>query len=153
MIVWANIKNHPNYEVNNFGEVRNKKTGRILKQRPNERGYMNLMIDGITEKTHRLVADSFFDGDHSGLDVNHIDCNKQNNFIGNLEWCTRKENAIHALQNGLIKSSKKIYIVETGRTFNSISECAREMHGDRGCIRECINNKQKTYRGYHFKLL
>ena len=59
------------------------------------------MIPKRDEYIHRLVADSFFDGDHKRLDVNHIDGNKANNNLTNLEWCTRQENIKHAFINGL----------------------------------------------------
>ena len=58
-------------------------------------------MSGNTKYVHRVVADTFFDGDHSKMDVNHIDGNKLNNHISNLEWCSRKDNIDHAFINGL----------------------------------------------------
>jgi hypothetical protein len=99
---WLDVKDVPNYEVSNLGNVRNKKTGRILRQMFNcEGGYLRVNIGGRHRYVHRLVADAFFDGDHSNCDVNHIDGNRTNNFIGNLEWCTRQENIHHAFDTGL----------------------------------------------------
>lgn len=96
------IRNHPDYEVNNLGDVRNKKTNRILKPQLNRTdGYYRVALNGKRYYVHRLVADAFFDGDHDKIDVNHIDGNRLNNKLYNLEWCTRKENIRHAYINGL----------------------------------------------------
>lgn len=99
---WLDVVDDDRYEVSNMGRVRNKRNGRILAthaNRPN--GYLRVTIDGKHKYIHRLVADAFFAGDHDNLDVNHIDGDKNNNFLGNLEWCTRKENTVHAFENGL----------------------------------------------------
>lgn len=99
---WITVKDHPNYEVNNHGEVRNKRNGRILKPQLNrDGGYQRVNLDGRHRYIHRLVADAFFAGEHDGIDVNHIDGNRLNNDLTNLEWCTRKENIRHAYINGL----------------------------------------------------
>lgn len=62
---WLTIRNHPDYEVNNLGDVRNKKTNRILKPQLNRTdGYYRVALNGKRYYVHRLVADAFFDGDH-----------------------------------------------------------------------------------------
>ena len=100
---WLDVKEDPRYEVSNLGNVRNKKTGRYLTPNANrEDGYYRVTINGKHKYVHRLVADAFFDGDkHQKLDVNHIDGNKRNNTLPNLEYCTRKENIRHAFDTGL----------------------------------------------------
>jgi hypothetical protein len=99
---WMDIKDCPQYEVSNQGDVRNKKTGLILQPHLNkEGGYRRVNIGGKHRYVHRLVAESFYDGDPKKLDVNHIDGNKENNTLSNLEWVTRKENIKHAFINGL----------------------------------------------------
>lgn len=88
---WLTIVNHPNYEVSSLGNVRNKRTGRMLLPQLNyQHGYLRVCIDGKRYYVHRLVASVFYDGDIDGKDVNHIDGNKRNNAIWNLEICTRK---------------------------------------------------------------
>lgn len=108
--VWTDVYEDPNYEVNNFGEVRNKETGRMLTPQLNyEGGYHRVTLSGGRKQyVHRIVASSFlaFD-DYANLDVNHKDGNKLNNNINNLEWCTRKENLAHASKNGLLRRSYK----------------------------------------------
>lgn len=151
MEVWVDTKTHPNFEVSSLGNVRNKKTGRIMKQQNSTHGYKQLMIDHKIERVHRLVADSFYDGEHEGLDVNHKDGNKTNNFIGNLEWCTRKENIKHAYDHGLSKNNIPIRIIETGDIYRSIKQCAEKIDGDRISIYRCLHNQQQTHKGYHFE--
>ena len=111
MEIWVDVRNHDNYEVSSDGRVRNKKTGRILTPVLNKKeGYGRVRLDGDRQYVHRLVADSFFDGEHSRMDVNHIDGDKNNNSVSNLEWCTRRENIQHAFDNGL-KFPSRVRIV------------------------------------------
>lgn len=99
---WITCKFDENFEVSNTGQVRNKKTGRILKPQLNRKGgYNRVYMNGKRYYVHRVVADTFYEGDHSNMDVNHIDGNHLNNHIANLEWCTRKQNINHAFETGL----------------------------------------------------
>lgn len=85
-------------------------------------------------RIHRLVAEHFVDNpDREHLtQVDHIDCNKTNNYYKNLEWVTPLENTRRAIKNGLIPSKrtnkeycmKKVVCVETGQIFNSVKEAA-----------------------------
>lgn len=92
------------YSVSNFGNVRNDKTGKQLSKRKASNGYfrVNLRTGSIPyEKptvvhVHRLVADAFLPHIEGKNYVNHIDGNKENNSVNNLEWCTPQENSIHA---------------------------------------------------------
>jgi hypothetical protein len=57
---------------------------------------------------HRLVAETFIANPNKYDQVNHIDCNKLNNSVANLEWCTQEMNLEHAKQNNLLNKSKKV---------------------------------------------
>ena len=157
--VWLPVKDFDNYEVSSKGRVRNSKTGRILKTQINDRGYEHLSLrkdkKQVEQRVHRLVAETFYYGDHDDLDVNHIDGNKRNNFIGNLEFCTRQENIRHAFDNGLKKPSrmKSIKVIETGEIFDSIRECGRALGCNQSDICKCLNGKATHCQGYHFELL
>lgn len=163
MELWIKIRDNPNYSVSSNGRVRNNRNGKILKNRKGSNGYLRVFIKDINynkqkdKQIHRLVVDSFFDGNHEGLDVNHIDGNKQNNFIGNLELCTRSENITHAYRTGLHKRpntpSKAIRIIETGEVFDGIRECARYLNCSHGNISQCLNGKQSTVKGFHFEFI
>ena len=112
---WKEIKgNREIYEVSSLGNVRTKDRegarghhvkGHILTQRDNSNGYLRCDIN-ITGKTkshlvHRLVAEKFIPNPDNKPFVNHIDGNKHNNSVNNLEWCTRNENERHAWKTGL----------------------------------------------------
>lgn len=157
MELWVQAKDFPGYEVSSEGRIRNSKTGRILKTFPNPKGYEQLTLrrdkQQLTRPVHRLVADSFYDGEHEGLDVNHIDGNKKNNRVVNLEWCTRKENTIHAFKNGLAKSARsmKVKCIETGEVFNSMRECAKALGFSQTMMTDYFNGEITHCKGYHFE--
>lgn len=101
--IWKDIiEFQSRYEISNFGNVRNKKTQRILKPREHSGGYLqiNVINNGKAKNyyVHQLVAKYFCDipKDIKNKDVNHIDGNKKNNFYKNLEYCTRSENIRHS---------------------------------------------------------
>jgi hypothetical protein len=103
------ILGHPTYYVSRQGQVYSAHTDRILKD-SNCAGYRNvgLAVNGRSKKfkVHRLVALAFLPNPQNKPDVNHKDGNKANNCLGNLEWCTEKENVQHAVQTGLFRRSK-----------------------------------------------
>lgn len=118
--VWKDIEGFENYQISNLGRVRtlNKynrqglpkdsvKQCKILKLIRNTHGYysVNLYKDKkcYRKDIHRLVAQAFIPIPKKLLQVNHIDGNKKNNNISNLEWVSAKENVQHAFKMGLIK--------------------------------------------------
>ena len=155
---WLSIEEFPNYEISDFGNVRNRRTGRILQPRKNPKGYniVSLYDNGLqhTKKIHRLVAKAFCEGFDEDREVNHIDGNKNNNSKTNLEWCTGSENINHAYETGLKRPPrmKKVKILETGEIFESMSECARSINGTVSGIYDCLIGRQSSHRGYHFEL-
>lgn len=94
---WRDIIDHEDYQVSNFGRVRNVETGRILKPGPlnKYKKYRKVCLeDGKTYLVHRLVAQAFIpnsDPEHL-TQVNHKDENPANNHVDNLEWCDAKYN-------------------------------------------------------------
>lgn len=102
--VWAKIEGYPNYEVSSFGNVR--RGGKILKLKDRRYLSVSLYSKGVSVKfplVHRLVAKAFIPNPDNKPQVNHIDGNRHNNHISNLEWVTPLENTQHAIKNGLIK--------------------------------------------------
>lgn len=88
--IWKLIPEYPNYEVSNFGNVRNKE-GKILYKEPNKKGYLRVKLskEGKQKKIriHRLVGQAFIPNPDNLPQINHKDFNKQNNRADNLEWC------------------------------------------------------------------
>ena len=80
----------------------------------------------ILKRVHRIVAEAFIPNPDSCKQVNHIDGDKANNSVSNLEWCTSQQNNIHALQTGLRTGKKKgKQIIINGITFNSVVEACK----------------------------
>lgn len=162
--IWLPMYDFPAYDCSNFGRIRNHKTGRIMKQWVNTRGYKQIALrkNGVQhiERVHRLIAATFHPVDNMDvLDVNHIDGNKLNNDADNLEWCTRSENIRHGMRIGLIKTNdfgktrRPVRIIETGEEFDSLSKCARLLKTTPSDIVRCVEGQIKSVKGYHFELI
>jgi len=97
------IPDFPNYMVSKKGDVYNVRNKRIIKPILNKNGYVyvTLCVSGKKKNRyiHTLVAKCFIDNPENKLFVNHIDGNKTNNNIDNLEWCTQSENTKHYYNN------------------------------------------------------
>lgn len=149
------------YDVDEYGNAYNPK-GKLLKQYC-KRGYMTIapIIDKkhVTCGIHRLVATKYIPNPENKPEVNHIDGDKTNNCVTNLEWVTRSENRLHALNTGLVvpgvnsgRKSKEILCVETGKIYKSAHDAERDTgiyHA--GIIAVCNKTKQKTAGGYHWQ--
>jgi len=93
----------PAYEVSELGAVVNINTGRALKPETTRNGYMRVKLcgNGDTKKflLHRLVAGLYIPNPLGKPCVNHIDGDKGNNSVANLEWCTYSENEVHSYRD------------------------------------------------------
>lgn len=113
---WKPLTYHGEYfgnthEISDTGLLRNSITKKELRQNANKEGYLTTVISRgrkrkIAVKIHRAVAENFLAKQEGKNIINHKDGNKKNNNILNLEWCTSRENMIHAYGNGLIKNRK-----------------------------------------------
>ena len=102
--IWKDIKGYEGiYQVSNFGRIKSSYTKRILKGGKNKAGYLlvGLYKQGVLSRKsiHRLVAEAFIPNPDNKPEVNHIDENKTNNMVSNLEWMTAKENINHGTRN------------------------------------------------------
>lgn len=109
--IWKTIEEEPKFEVSNLGRIRVKKTGLIRKLHKGVtcKGYLNVMIYQGNNKhknylVHRLVAKAFIPNPEGKPQVNHIDNNRENNCVENLEWVTISENLKHAFKLGTKKA-------------------------------------------------
>lgn len=122
--VWKDIEGYEGlYQVSNLGNVKSLdrilvhknghkhfKKGITLKPSIGTTGYYQVILcmnGHKTAKIHRLVANAFLPPDCNRPYINHIDGNYLNNNVTNLEWCTQKENVIHAYKLGLCKTKKE----------------------------------------------
>lgn len=98
------------YLINEYGEIYSIRSNKLISQRLDKYGYMrcNLYRDNkqVTITIHRLVALAFIENPLNLPEVNHIDGNKKNNHVNNLEWVTSRENQLHAFKIGLQKGNK-----------------------------------------------
>lgn len=166
---WRPIKGYSSYFVSNRGEVWSEKTQRMLTPTPRSKNspYLSVILsDGkngtITKNIHRLVAEAFVENPYHKEVVNHIDGNKNNNAAVNLEWTTRSENDLHAFRIGLRRSTpeqiqtainsrkRKVIDLDSGETFESITDCARSIGGKYSGVFKCVSGIRKRYMGRRF---
>lgn len=163
---WVDCVDFPNYEVSDQGKIRSKKKNKVLNSRVNAAGYEDVKIWDSDKRRHKHlrihqeVAKAFVDNPCKKPEVNHIDGNKLNNKSTNLEWCTRSENAKHAIETGLFtpyklplykKEGVRVRIIETGEEFDSLTDCAKHVNGFKSGISACVLGKKKTHMGYRYE--
>jgi hypothetical protein len=116
MEIWKDIQGYEGiYQISNLGRIkslhRDYTNGRILNPAKNNRGYLRLGLSGNGkvryDSVHRLVAETFIPNPKNLPEVNHIDGNKLNNRVENLEWVTKGENQAHAYKTGLRKTTER----------------------------------------------
>lgn len=110
MEIWKCVEGSDGkYQISNTGKVKSfaNITPRLLKQRISKDGYVWYVLQingkGKTMRANRLVAKAFIPNPFNKATVNHIDGNKLNNTVENLEWATKEEQMKHAYNLGLKK--------------------------------------------------
>ena len=183
--IWKDIAGYEGlYQVSNFGRVKSRPRrqrggnqygakfyimtkGKILRLsmvgRGWEQGEGYLSVSLADNKgrhrrrnVHRLVAEAFIPNPMDKPQVNHIDGDKKNNCVKNLEWSTRNENMWHCTH--VIKTLHSMYppikirCLETGETYVSISEAARQTGLNRRALSDAVK-QNRPYGGYHWEKL
>jgi hypothetical protein len=91
----------------------------VLKPGIDRKGYLRVFLSvkskQYSRRVHRLVAKTFIENKTELPQVNHLDCNKNNNHVCNLEWTTNLENMRHAFHNGIFKERDKNTIKNLGK--------------------------------------
>lgn len=173
---WRPVKDFANYQVSNFGNIKNIITNKILRNCDKD-GYYNISLVNNTDlnnkirkgfKVHRLVAQQFIENPENKSDVNHKDKNKHNNHIDNLEWNTRKENNIHRCLGAKITTNKNKPIFRIDKEtkviiekYNSIEIAAKwaynnkltkNIHAGRNAIGNVVIGISNSAYGYLWEL-
>ena len=160
MEIWKPISNFERlYEVSSYGRVRRVDSfvhsprsatnarfceGRVLKQDRKRNGYFAVVLrDGERSKTisvHRLVATAFLEKGENDTQVNHINCDKSDNRVENLEWCSAEENRSHAKANNLYAAPNKsaVKCLQTQQVFESSFKAAEWVN------ETCFKNAKQT---------
>lgn len=146
--VFCIIKDYPNYSVSRLGNVRNDKTGRILKPGIT-RGYLRVCLCKNGEhknyRVHRLVAEAFIPNPLGLPQVNHIDENKLNNRAENLEWCTIQYNQEYSNAKQVVQYDLNGNLIAN---WKSTHEIQRQLGFSQGYISSCCTGRHKTAYGY-----
>lgn len=183
---WRTIENYPDYQISSFGRVKSLKFGkeRILKQHLGSSGYCQVDLYKYGKQkhyqVHRLVASIFLPNPQNYPCVNHIDENKQNNCISNLEWVTHTYNINYGSRNE--RASRAISIAMKGKThtqetkdkmskahqkpivqihksgliigvYDSTLDIERELGINHRSISSCCKGKRKSAGGFRWMYL
>lgn len=155
MTQWKKIEGYENYSVSTNGKVRNDKTGRVLKIFSDKDEYSRVQLyesgEVKTYTIHRLVAEAFVPNPENKPTVDHINRVRTDNRVENLRWATYKEQCEHRVDTKktpvIASKDGQIYM------FESQHECARELGLKQSDVNNCLQGRQKTSKGYTFKLV
>ena len=158
---FVKIEGFENYEVSNLGKVRNIKSGIMLKPWITKDGYLRHCLYKHNKRKnlllHRIIATAFIDNPGKKPQVNHIDENKLNNDLSNLEWCTGRENLVHGTRTKRVaeKLSQKVIQLDLNdnilNVFKSMRQAERETGVPSGNISRCCNGERESAGGYKWR--
>ena len=165
--VWKDIKGYESlYQVSNMGRVKSLPRlhhpyEQILAPHEVKGGYLQaeLLRDGSKKgiKIHRLVAEAFIPNPEGKREVNHIDGDKHNNAVDNLEWVTSSENQMHAFY--VTKAQKMSTVLQKDldgkpiRKWYGINRASRALGIQAADISHCCSGQRKTAGGFTWELI
>ena len=160
--IWKPVKNFEDrYCVSNIGRVYSIKRETIMKLSMLNGYWRVVLYDGNKTKgyyVHRIVAETFIPNPQNKPLINHIDENRANNIVSNLEWATFSENVNHGSRNSRVSNvllqrgiSRPVICVETGVVYTSGKQAKRETGIDDGSINHACSGRCKTAGGFHWQ--
>lgn len=182
--IWKDISGFQGcYQVSNLGRIKSIdryvkcgkngtkfQKGKVIKQSVNKYGYCQVRLSNgrknkFSYTVHRLVAIAFIQNEIKYKQVNHIDGNKKNNNVDNLEWCNNSYNQIHAYKTGLqdrskyyagrprrmvAKLSKDLRILEI---YDTVTQASKENQISESCIDRVCLKQRKTTHGHKWSFV
>lgn len=158
--IWRDIKGYEGlYQISNFGNIKGLKYQKILTPKKRNDGYLNIQLYKNNKRKkffiHRLVAETFLENPKKYPCVNHIDENKQNNNLINLEFCSIKYNNRYSLYKSNKRKRRKINQYDLNGNFimqwKSIKEINRKLNLSYYGIFNCLSGRQNTSCNYIWK--
>lgn len=179
---WKQVEGFENYMVSSYGNVKSiqrtvttilgsyETKEKNIKPTTNGKSHLKVHLykDGKYHEryVHRLVAEQFLPNINNLPEVNHIDCNPNNNRVENLEWCTHKANMEWMVKMGrnirtpewiehLHSAQEKTYVAVVGTNIESGEKIClpklndvREAGFQPSCVCDCCKGKRKTHKGF-----
>ena len=154
MEYWKQVKDYPHLLVSRTGKVWTTTYNRELGQFLTNRGYLVVKLcKNKTVRTihvHRIVAEAFIPNPDNLPTVDHIDGNKLNNNVENLQWLSQSDNCRKSSKNAS-KPNKPIFCVETGNVYKSKAEAARKLRIPSAVMSSLLKGEFPSYHGFHFE--
>lgn len=181
-LTWYPLKGYEGlYEITQCGMVRvignqkalnsvlGKNGSNVLSQQLTKFGYKKVLLskDGLrkTYTVHRLVALTFIDNPFNKKTVNHIDGNKTNNNLSNLEWATQSENVLHSFnqlgkksvwlgkKGALSHSAKSVICLQNGFVFDTVKDAAEFVRTIPSEMSKHLSGKSRKIKGHSFQFV
>lgn len=156
--IWKDIEGFEGlYQVSNLGNVkslpRNTTKGKLLKPAKTRNGYLQVVLSKNGEAKrfyiHRLVAEAFLPNEDELPEVDHINSDKTDNRVANLQWISRVEN-LRKKETGMM-IPKRVICLETGKIFETVADAANYVNRTPRTMLYHLSGKHKTCAGKHFK--
>lgn len=173
--IWKDIVGYEGlYQVSNFGRVKSLRRTtlaangarrnypeKILTPFKNKTGYLSIQLyfghKNVHKLIHRIMAESFIPNPKKLDQVNHKNGIKNDNSLNNLEWISRRGNALHAAYElGIVIGNnryKKVRCLETNKDYPSIRSAARSTNIPITCLKRVLRGERKDYCGLHWKFI
>lgn len=162
---WVPIKGHEVYQISSSGRVRmykirtahtDKKGELLIRDKAihlNNKGYKYVTLDKNKKfLIHRLLAIAFIPNLENKPNINHIDGNRLNNSLDNLEWCTQQENMMHAHATGLNPGrNKAVLCLTNGMVYKSLKCAALTLKINHGNMSAHLRGVRKSVSGFKFQ--